>query len=131
MFLSPFWTSEAIFFSVTESKVELRVPASHPSAPPLDRPSAAGQHQGAGVTSPLLRWKGFKSLPLRKAVMLQLDQAKDESIQLQVHLHTGLFPITQVNGIHIDQNYPIPTPCGHPKVSPPSLGKLSGAARHS
>lgn len=95
---------------------------------------AAGQHQGAGVTSPPLRLKGFKSLPLHKAVVLQkgqLDQAKDESIQLQVHLHTGLFPIAQVKGIQIHQNYPAPTPHGHPKASPPSLGKLSGSARHS
>lgn len=65
MFLSLSWRSD--YFMVTESRIELDVPDLHLSAPLLDRPSTAGQLQGARVSLPFLRMEGVYSLPLHQA----------------------------------------------------------------
>lgn len=83
---------------VTESRIELDVPDLHLSAPLLDRPSTAGQLQGAGVSLPF--WvEGRVSTPCHFIRQKgQPDQMEYESIQLHIALHRGLPPIAQGKG---------------------------------
>lgn len=101
------------------------VPDLHLSAPLLDRPSTADQHQCAGAPLPFLRVEGVHSSALHRQKG-QSDQVEYEMIQLHTALHWGLSPSAQGKGIHTHQSYPTPTSSGHLAASPPSLGKLLG-----
>lgn len=74
-----------------------------------DTVSALGEHLGITVTFPL-KSEGCQGLVTSKGSHATEEQA------ISVCLHTALFPAGQGKEIH--QNYPTPTPSGHPETSP-------------